>query len=110
MNMPSPQRSQPEGGSDGFRSLGEILQSSMTRMKHESRYPLVLVTSDGFLVLYDRKPDGSVISEYAIDVRDLRSAGRVAFWFRQLAPKRWVTPRHLERMAHEIYRLNGGTD
>jgi hypothetical protein len=111
MNMHSAQRASSAGEPErGLRPIGEILQVSIASWRHEARFPLVRVTSDDYLVLYDREPTGDVISEYAIALSDLRSAARVAFWFRQLALKRWVTPKHLERMAHEIYRLNGGTD
>lgn len=81
----------------------------MERLRRERSFPVVTVEG-AFVVIYDRHEDGSVRERYDIELRDLRTAARVAFWFRQLAPKTWITPRHLELLAATVFEINGGHD
>jgi hypothetical protein len=90
-------------------TIGDIGKGLLARMHHNAQFPVVDI--DGAdVVIYDRRDDGSVIERYYIATSDLRTASRVAFWVRQLAPKTWVTTRHLELLASTVYRLNGGSD
>jgi hypothetical protein len=90
-------------------TIGDVGEGLLVRMQHQAQFPVVDIDGDD-VVMYDRGDDGSVIERYYIATSDLRTASRVAFWMRQLAPKTWVTTRHLELLASTVYRLNGGTD
>jgi hypothetical protein len=92
---------------NGSRHIREIAAESMTRARHESAYPIIRVEGQ-FVVLYDRMPDGTEHDRYDVPVNELRSPKGVAFWVRQLAPKTWVTKRHLQLFAQTVLNINGG--
>lgn len=90
-------------------TLAEASNSFMERARRERAYPVVTVEK-GSIFLFDRSEDGSVQGSYEIELRDLRTPARVAFWVRQIAPKTWVTKRHLELFAQIVFQANGGRD
>jgi hypothetical protein len=67
---------------------------------------MVSVEGDS-IVLYDRFPDGDVRERYDIDIASLDGGRRMAFWVRQLAPKHWVSKRHLEMFASTVVQAFG---
>lgn len=97
------------GPSSGLRPASAVYVEWAQLVEREQRYPLITFEpKTTHIVIYDRFEDGTVQERYDIPISELREAKGVAFWLRQLAQKTWITTRHLELFAQEVYALNGG--
>lgn len=85
----------------------DALTLTVAELRHRAAHPIIVRDGD-YLVLIDRLPDGQQRETYDVPVKDMRTAGGVAFWVRQLAPKTWVTKKHLELLAQAAIDLNPG--
>jgi len=85
---------------EGLRHISEIMRTPPT-------YPIPVVERDAaHLVIYDVQQDGSKREMYDVPVSGVQDAKGVAFWFRQLALKTWVTQKHLHSLACAIHKLH----
>lgn len=89
-----------------YQALGAMTRC-VAELRHQAAHPIIVRDGD-YLVLIDRLPSGEQRETYDVPVKDMRTAGGVAFWVRQLAPKTWVTKKHLELLAQAAIDLNPG--
>jgi hypothetical protein len=98
-NTPVSNRGQRE---PGLRPCADVLDEVMQRIERERRFPLVRFR--------ERLPDGRVAVEFFDRERYpegddpdydfyLRDARQALEWVRQVAPKSWITKRHIEVFA-----------
>lgn len=93
----------PKSAPHGLRSVREILSTPPT-------YPIAHVEIDGrHIVIYDVQANGERVEMYDIPVERIQDAPDVAFWFRQIALKSWVTKDHLYKLACVVHALHSGT-
>lgn len=80
----------------------EIALAQINRLR---TFPII-VKDGGSLVLIDRREDGAERERYDIPVDQLTTASGVAFWIRQIAPKSWVSKKHIELLAQSVIDLD----
>ena len=96
------------GEMNGEFSMAQIADAAMADLRHRAAFPLIVRDGD-FIVLIDRLEDGTEHERYDVPVDQLSTAAGTAFWMRQLAPKNWVTKKHLELLAQAVIDLNEAT-